>query len=118
MVYFLVDGGMGDSVQVSCQNVSSISNKISKQQQHIQQRQQPIHIHNAAAKAAATTILSTAASDITTSSSSISSGRSSNADYVLKTHKNSRPSLVHASSVESESDEDEIALYPLSNQVS
>lgn len=150
MVYFLVDGGMGDSVQLQCQNVSNvIANNVQHISTHFKNAttiSRIVQQHHAQKQAVATgsepeheiattptKSLNNAESSTTTTTTQIST--SSSDEYVLN-HKrnnsapistNSRNNIVSSSNgcknkIKSlsldESDEDEIALYPLSNQVS
>lgn len=128
MVYFLVDGGMGDSVQLQCQNVSNV---IANNVQHIS-----AHFNNATTinrivqhhqQQAATSVASTISEPETTPTTIIPnhekspqiSSTSSSDEFVLNhksTKKSNGCSNIKKVSLD-ESDEDEIALYPLSNQV-
>lgn len=144
MVYFLVDGGMGDSVQLQCQNVSNvIANNVQHISTHftnattinrIQQHHGVVATSTTAITTSSDPEIDTKIHDNANNQTQIST--SSSDEYVLKSHKrnnsststNSRNIIVSSSNgcsnnkIKSlsldESDEDEIALYPLSNQVS
>lgn len=151
MVYFLVDGGMGDSVQLQCQNVSNvIANNVQHISTHFKNAttiSRIVQQHHAQKQAVATgsepehDIATTPTKSLnnaettTTTTTTTQISTSSSDEYVLN-HKrnnsapistNSRNNIVSSSNgcknkIKSlsldESDEDEIALYPLSNQVS
>lgn len=114
MVYFLVDGGMGDSVQVTRHNATNIVSPDPIEYSNNHLHRQPIP----PAVVDLTTSSTTSTSPSSTSSSSSSSFI--NGCNVLKFKKNSRATVVVSKQLrlDDESDEDEIALYPLSNQVS
>lgn len=117
MVYFLVDGGMGDSVQRTCQNATNISqeDEIEFGNNQLLEEEEPT----------GTTAqnISTADDDDTSSNSSCTSSSSSSssfiADYNVRKHKKNNRSVIVSKQLRLDdvSDEDEIALYPLSNQV-
>lgn len=153
MVYFLVDGGMGDSVQITCQNVSTIipnnvqhitnhlssATTLNRIVQHHQSQSTPSIEHGTTVQSNTTTknskqsptktqhstITASAIAAATVGNRKASFGNTSNCinqEYLLK-QKISRCSITslhksNSSNELDESDEDEVALYPLSNQVS
>uniref|UniRef100_A0A336MUB7 Kinase n=1 Tax=Culicoides sonorensis TaxID=179676 RepID=A0A336MUB7_CULSO len=130
MVYFLVDGGMGDSVQLQCQNVSNViannvqhisahfnnATTINRIVQHHQQQQQQATSQQSVASTVSESEIDATTIPIHEKSQQISSTSSSD-EFVLN-HKSTKKSNGCSKNVSlDESDEDEIALYPLSNQV-
>lgn len=148
MVYFLVDGGMGDSVQLQCQSVSNViannvqhisahfknATTISRivQQHHVQKQavatgSEPEHdiattptkILNSAEKTTTTTHINNSSSDeyVLGHKRNSSAPISTNSRNNIVSTSNGCKNKIKSLSLD-ESDEDEIALYPLSNQVS